>query len=1079
MGFVHLHNHSWFSFQDGTAAPEAIVKRTAELGMEAVALTDHNNVSGAVRFHRAALEAGVRPIQGAEVTLEGGFHLVLLAKNPAGYAALCRVITSAHLGNPGRIDRRSPQAPWSAVVENARDMFCLSGCRRGEVARLLLRGRYREAKEAALRLRDAFGAENTFLEIQSTGLPLTARLNHLTAELAEHIGVGVVATNNCHYITQDEFPVHDVLTCIRTLTTLEDIHPERPLNARNHMASEQEMAVLFQEYPEALRSTELIAEQCEPALDLERALFPHFEVPEGESAFSYLYKLVFAGARRRYGRVTAKVRARLMHELDIICRLGFQEYFLVVWDVVRFARSKGIRHAGRGSAADSAVAYCLGITEVDSIRRGLLFERFLSLERAQKPDIDIDFDARYRDEVTRYVYEKYGGDKVATVCTFNTYHIRSAVRDVGKAMGFREAEIDRLAKRFPHIYPGCPVWNGSIDEALQRVPELRDSAIPFERYRPLFEICARLDRVPRFIGTHLGGVVISREPLTNVTPLQMAAKGVVVTQFDKDDIEELGLVKLDLLSLRMLSAVEDAVAAVNQGARHEGRAGLDYSNIPLDDKETYALLRSGETVGAFQLESPAQRALQSRLGADNIEDVVASVALIRPGPIEGNMVEPFVRRRTGLERVAYLHPKLKPILEKTYGVVLYQEQVIEIATAVAGFTPGEADKLRRVMTHARRRQDMEAIGQEFVRKAVGRGVSLDVAKTIFSYIVGYAGYGFCEAHAAAFGDTAYRTAYLLRHHPAEFYAAILSNEPMGYYPPNTICLEARRRGVSVLPPDINKSGRRWLVEDGAIRVSLAQVRGMSEAALDAILSERQERGGFRSLLDFCRRMTRSQARGGADREQNSVSRDILENLILCGAFDSLHPNRRQLFWRLEEIQRQAAVSSSSLFAQEEASLHGVSGAFSETLEDFSDFEKFRLECEILGVNVTCHVMAYYRDALRQVGAVTSADLLSIPSGRRVRVGGVVIRPHRPPTRSGRVVVFLSLEDEAGLADITVFEDVYQRYGNLIYSRPALIVEGVVERRGSRPSVTAEKLWELPPSWRNAGARADADAVSRR
>ncbi|MGQ9524106.1 MAG: DNA polymerase III subunit alpha, partial [Armatimonadota bacterium] len=819
MGFAHLHNHSWFSFQDGTPAPEAIVKRAAELGMDAVALTDHDNVSGAVRLHRAALDARVKPIQGAEVTLEGGSHIVLLAKSPAGYAALCRIITSAHLNNPGQIDRKNPRAPWHAVVENARDMFCLSGCRRGEVARLLLKGRYREAKQVALRLRDAFGAENTFLEMQNTGLPLTTRLNRLLAELAEHIGIGIVATNNCHYLTRDDFPVHDVLTCIRTLTTLEDIHPERPLNARNHMASGQEMGELFREYPEALRNTELIAQQCEPALDLQRSLFPRFQVPEGESAFSYLYKLVFAGARKRYGRLTPRIRDRLMHELDIICRLGFQEYFLVVWDVVRFARSKGIRYAGRGSAADSAVAYCLGITDVDSIRRGLLFERFLSLERAQKPDIDIDFDARYRDEVTRYVYQKYGKDKVATVCTFNTYHIRSAVRDVGKAMGFPEAEIDRLAKRFPHVYPGCPAWNGSIDEALQKVPELRDSGIPFERYHLLFGICARLDRAPRFMGTHLGGVVISGEPLTNVTPLQMAAKGVVVTQFDKDSIEDLGLVKLDLLSLRMLSAVEDTVTAVNQNARCEGRTELDYSNIPLDDKETYALLRSGETVGAFQLESPAQRALQSRLGADNIEDVVASVALIRPGPIEGNMVEPFVRRRTGLERVAYLHPKLRPILEKTYGVVLYQEQVIEIATAVAGFTPGEADKLRRVMTHARRRQDMEAIGQEFIRKAIEHGVSADVAETIFSYIVGYAGYGFCEAHAAAFGDTAYRTAYLLRHYPAEFYAAILSNQPMGCYPPNTICLEARRRGVSILPPDINASDRRWLAENGAIRVS--------------------------------------------------------------------------------------------------------------------------------------------------------------------------------------------------------------------------------------------------------------------
>jgi error-prone DNA polymerase len=523
----------------------------------------------------------------------------------------------------------------------------------------------------------------------------------------------------------------------------------------------------------------------------------------------------------------------LRHELEIIHQLGFSDYFLIVWDVAEHARSEGIRFAGRGSAADSAVAYCLGLTEVDSIRRGLLFERFLSLERAQKPDID--FDARYRDDVTQYVYKKYGADRVATVCTFNTYHARSAVRDLGKAMGFPAEEIDRLAKVLPGFFR-----TGSLEEALEATPALRECGLPLDPFRLLVHLCQKVAGRPRFIGTPLGGVVISGPPLTQVTPLQTAAKGVAIGPFDKNDIEELGLIKLDLLSLRTLSAVQDSLETLDRQG-----APLDYSRIPTEDADTFERLQAGETVGVFQLESPAQRALQARLGADRFEDIVASVALIRPGPIEGNMVEPFIARRKGEAPVEYLHPALKPILEKTYGVVLYQEQVIAIATAIAGFTPGESDKLRRVMTHARSRSDMQEIGEEFVRKAVGRGTCPAVAEQVFSYIRGYAGYGFCEARAAAFGDTAYRTAYLMRHHPAAFLAAILSNQPMGYYPSDTLCLEARRRGIGILPPDLNRSGRNFQVEDGAIRVSLRQVRGMKRAALDALLLARRERSRTR------------------------------------------------------------------------------------------------------------------------------------------------------------------------------------------------------------------------------------------
>ncbi|MCL6580564.1 MAG: DNA polymerase III subunit alpha, partial [Firmicutes bacterium] len=670
--FAHLHFHSPFSFLDGAARLEEAIAVAAGAGHTALALTDHDNVSGAVRFTELALEAGLKPIVGAEVTLEGGRHLTLLARGPEGYATLCRLLTRAHLGS----ERRRPALAWSDLEgevgrdgEGAHGLFALSGCRRGEVPGHLLAGRREEALRAASRYVDLFGRDGFALEVQRDFLPGGARVEAGLTELARRLGLRLVATNNVHHLTRGDFWVHDLLTCVRTLTTLEEVHPERRLNAENHLKSPAEMTALFADLPEAVRGTLEVAEACEPALRPGRRLHPAFPLPPGErDAASFLRKVAFAGARERYGRLDGRVRERLEHELDIIFRLGFEDYFLLVWDLCRHARSRGIRFTGRGSAADSAVAFCLGITDVDAVARGLLFERFMSLERGEKPDIDIDFDARYRDEVAGYLVREYGQERVAAVATYNTFHARSAVRDLGRALGFLPEELDRLARRLPYAR------TSAIPEALARLPELRDSGIPFWKFERLFAAAEKVGGFPRHLGTHLGGVVVGREPLTEVTPLQMAAKGVVVCQFDKEDVEDLGLIKLDLLSLRTLSAVEDAARDLAAGE------SFDYDAIPPADPATMAMIRSGRTVGVFQLESPAQRALQSRLGASEFEDLVASVALIRPGPIKGNMVEPYVARRRGHEPVSYLHPALEPILRKTYGVVLFQEQVIEIAT---------------------------------------------------------------------------------------------------------------------------------------------------------------------------------------------------------------------------------------------------------------------------------------------------------------------------------------------------------------------------------------------------------------
>lgn len=1016
MSFVHLHVHSPFSFLDGAGRLEHLVQKAADWGMPALALTDHDNLAGAVFFHAHCLKAGIEPILGAEVTLEQGNHLILLAKNAGGYANLCQILTRAHLDHP----RGEPKTAKALLRQYHGDLIALSGCRKGEIPALLLKKQYQEALLKVKEYREIFGAD-FYLELEQTWLPGALALNRSLAQLAEVTGVPLVATNNVHYAEPGQFPVHDLLTCVRTLTCLQEVHPQRPLNQENYLKSPAEMKSLFASYPEAVTNTLVVAEKCQPVLELDARHYPEFKPPNGEPAESFLRRLVYEGAVRRYGSVKKRVRERLEHELAVINDLGYADYFLLVWDVARFARERGIRYAGRGSAADSLVSYCLYLTEVDSLKRGLLFERFMSRERGEKPDIDLDFDARYRDQVAGYVYQKYGDQHVAAVGTYNTFQARSAVRDLGKAMGFSPEECDRIAKLLPHAHADA------IPALLERLPELRkNDFLKEEKYQRLFRFCGEVAGLPRFMGTHLGGLVISRLPLTRITPLQRAAKGVVVTQLDKEAAELLGLVKLDLLSLRMMSALDDTIRALSRE-----KTGFREERIPEEDRETFQMINRGDTIGVFQLESPAQRALQKRLGASRQEDLVASLALIRPGPIKGDMVEPFIRRKQGLEEVTYLHPKLEPILKKTRGVVLFQEQVIEIAMAVAGFTPGEADRLRRVMSHSRSRQEMEELGRFFVAKAQEQGVTKSVAEQIFNYIRGYASYGFCEAHAAAFAATSYKSAYLACHYPAYYFASLLSHQPMGYYDADTLCVEARRRGIEILSPDINKSGRDFLVEQGNIRISLAQVKGMSKEVLERILKGQP----YSSITDFQKRV--------------KAPAHILENLILSGAFDTLHPNRRELLWQVPLLEK---GSEAGFFPE----------AAEKRIVDFSLPEKYRQEKEVLGIYVRCHPLTYLRQTLRQKGFYDSNSIKSLPDGAPVKAAGLLIRPHRPPTRSGKITVFFSLEDEYGLIDVTVFEEVYQRYGQEIFGRRGgmVAVTGTLQARGAGRNLIAEKIMRM-------------------
>jgi len=952
--------------------------------------------------------------------------------------------------------------------------------------------------------------------MQNHLLPGTSLLNSRLYELATDLGLRCVATNNVHYAHKDDFKVQDVLVCVRTITTLDDESPLRKKNSEYYLKTPAAMANLFRRYPKAVAATDWVARQCNLDLSLGAYRFPDYPVPDGETAYSFLCKLCFEALERLYKPITPQVTERLQHELKIIHDLGFAEYFLVVWDIVQHARSKGIRCSGRGSAADSMVAYCLGITIVDPIEHNLLFERFMNPERKGMPDIDIDFDANRRDEVIEYVYNRYGEDKVAMVCTVSTLKARSSLKDLGKAMNFAPDDINRVASIIPHT------GGKRIREAVSRLPELKNGNLPIHKLESLIDICEKVDDFPRHLSVHLGGLLIGKGPLTDLVPLERATKGVIVSQFDKDDIEKLGLVKMDILGLRNLSAIENTLALIK---KHHG-IELDIDNIPLDDEPTYELLRSGNTVGCFQVESPGMRGLLGRFQPRVFEDIIAQISLFRPGPMQADMINPFIARRHGEETLTYIHPCLEPVLKDTYGVIIYQEQVISVAHALAGFTYGQADSLRRAMTTDRSQAEMEKIRESFVTSAVHNGIDVKTAEEVFSRLRAFAAYGFCKAHAASFAKITYQTAYLKAHYPAEFLVGILNNEPMGFYPANVIIEDARRLGIRILPVDINRSEKTFTVEyyphprvgegqgersdarsdlvsgsgfsnpdpqiqgwrfgnhrstsdtpssssparegrgEGdfqllpAIRIALSQVKGISDAEIDSILSARlsshsphnTQPSAFSSFSDFCLR--------------TRCDRSTIENLINCGAFDSFGIQRRKLLWLLGEM----TTARRSNIEHKSHDNNLLDSTYPTDLDDQMKLlpdlpeptlhERVRTDYEILSLSSICHPMEFYREKLTKARVRRSGELAELPNNAIVKVAGVVVVCMRPPTRSGTIVVFITLEDEDGLVDCVVFPKVYEQYGTIIFNNHALIVEGKLQKFSKSISIVVRKVQPL-------------------
>lgn len=1032
--YVELHCHSYFSLLDGASSPEALVERAAALDYPALALTDHNGLYGAVRFWRAAQEWGVRPLFGTEIDLVDGGHLTLLAKDQRGYANLCRLISAGQLaGQKGR-----PRLTLETLAAHADGLLCLSGCRQGLVSAALLDKDGAGARQAAGQLQEIF-ADCFWIELQIHCLLADAPLVADLVALARWLGVKIVATNNVHYAERSGQRLHDALTCVRHLTTLSEalasglLHP----NSERFLKSSQEMAALFADLPQALQETRRIAERCRVNLDFSAQRLPAFPLPEGHTPIGYLCTLCEAGLRQKFDPITPQARAQLDRELAVIEGVGLAGYFLVVWDIVRFARERGIRCQGRGSAANSLVAYVLGITPVDPLRHNLLFERFLSPEARTMPDIDVDFAADRREEVIQYVYERYGEAHVGMVCNVVTYRARSALRDAARVLAFPPDVINRTAKALDvrSTRAAADVVSSTIPQSQAGSSE--DVSLPWQT---LTELLRGMEGVPRHLSIHVGGLLITATPLVEVVPLERATMpDRVVVQWDKDSVEDAGLIKIDLLSLRTLGMLEEALVHIQQ----EWGTTLDLDHLPLDDPAVYAMLREGDTIGCFQVESRAQIQMLPKMLPQRFEDLIIEVALLRPGPIQGNMVHPYLRRRQGLEPVTYVHPALEPALAETLGVMVFQEQVIRVAVAVGGFTPGDADRLRRAISRSRSRAEMTRLGVRFMAGARANGVDEATAAEVFGHLAAFSGYGFCKSHAAAFALVAYQTLYLKAHYPAAFYCAILNHQPMGFYSPDVLVGDARRHGVPVFPPHINLSQEACVLEVKeretgksvrGVRLGLRYVHALGEAWQSRIL---QRRGAhpFQNLQDLCRR--------------TRLPRPVVENLIRAGALDGLGRARRNLLWELGGL----------IYSEQGLDISVPMEAVA--LPDLERAERLGWEYELLGLSADDHVMQLYREALQAQGVLTSQALGELQAGHKVRVAGRVVVRQRPPSAKG--FVFITLEDEVGLVNLVVRPKVYERYRETIRNSGLLLVEGHLQREGEAFSVMVHSAVRLQPA----------------
>jgi error-prone DNA polymerase len=1047
-GYAELHMHSAYSFLDGASQPEELAARAAELGYEALALTDHDGVYGSLEFAHAAVAFGVRPITGAEITLDGGTHVTLLVESRRGYANLCRLLTTAHGGTrrAGCEDREPlpPSVPLEEVAEASDGLVCLSGCARRGLGLL--------NPNAAARLAGAFGRERFYVELQRPYERGDTRRLGLLRDLAEHLGVETVATGDVHAHHPRRTLLQDVLVAIRCRTSLEGCEPERRGNRESYLRSPEEMLERFSHDRAAAERSVALAERLE--FDLTEELgyrYPDFS-DRSEPAIFQLAEICRRALDERYGSQQSEARARLEDELALIDELGLAGFFLLHHEVLEIARecAREVRGTdsprsflppgrGRGSSVGSIVCYLTGLSHVDPVSNELSLGRFLNRELASVPDIDLDFPRDIREKLIVRVTERYGREHAALVASFATYRSRGAIRDVGKALGLPFAELERLART-------SDGWNAKrVGEEVARLPD-GDRKLRSKRWRAFAWLTGEISGLPRHVSQHPGGMIVSTRPLIELVPVQPAAMaGRQLCQWDKDSCSDAGFLKIDLLGLGMLSAVEDCVEQV---ARTHDEV-IDLSRIPFDDEAVYDDIKRADTIGTFQIESRAQMQSLLRTKPENLDDITVQVALVRPGPIQGKAVHPYIDARQKLREDPNYewpvdHELLREPLRSTFGVVVFQDQVLEVAIALAGFTVGEAEGLRRAMSRKRSHDALEAFRERFIEGAGEKGVTTEVADAVFDKLVGFSGFGFPKAHAAAFGLLAYQSTWLRHYYPAEFLCALLNEQPMGFYPPATLVRDAQRHGVEVLPVDVNLSGARCVVEWEAVRIGLNYISSVGKDDGEALVAERDANGPFRDIADLARR--------------SRLSQDGLEALVKGGACDGFWKPRRDLLWELGLVFRAESVPGSE-GEMKQLPLELEPTTETPTLRDLTPWERMLADYRHTSMSIETHPLALLRPHLPE-GTLSSDELHQARHGSQVSFAGMTVARQRPSTAKG--IVFMLLEDEFGQVNLIVPSEIYERHRATVRAEPLVLVLGRYERVGENRNVLVASLESLGP-----------------
>ena len=1060
MNFTHLHVHTEYSLLDGSNKIKEYVDRVKALGMDSAAITDHGVMYGVIDFYRAARAAGINPILGCEVYVAPGsrfdreagsgddryYHLVLLAENNQGYSNLMKIVSKGFVEG----FYYKPRVDLSLLEKYHEGIIALSACLAGEVARFLTRGMYEDAKKAALRYQDIFGKGNFFLELQDHGIPEQQNVNQQLLKMHRETGIELVATNDVHYTLAEDAQPHDVLLCLQTGKKLADEDRMRYEGGQYYVKSSEEMERLFPYAPEALENTHKIAQRCHVEIEFGVTKLPKFDVPEGYTSWEYLNELCFRGLEERYQPVTEELKERLNYELSTIRNMGYVDYFLIVWDFIKYARDHDIMVGpGRGSAAGSLVAYTLGITQLDPIRYDLLFERFLNPERVSMPDIDVDFCFERRQEVIDYVRRKYGDDCVVQIVTFGTLAARGVIRDVGRVMDLPYAQVDTIAKMIPQEL------NITIDKALQMNPELKKVYEDQKEIHDLIDTAKRLEGLPRHTSMHAAGVVISQKDVSEYVPLSRASDGSIVTQFTMTTLEELGLLKMDFLGLRTLTVIQNAVHLIEQDAGVK----LDMQHIDYNDKKVLDSLGTGRSDGVFQLESAGMKNFMKELKPQSLEDVIAGISLYRPGPMD--FIPQYIRGKNRPDTIKYDCPQLEPILKPTYGCIVYQEQVMQIVRNLAGYTLGRSDLVRRAMSKKKaavmekeRQNFVYGNEEEGVPGCIANGISEQTANKIYDDMIDFAKYAFNKSHAAAYAVVSYQTAFLKYYYPVEFMAALMTSViemPTKVAEYIQVC---RQMNIKILPPDVNRGAYGFSVDNGAIRYGLSAIKSVGRPVINALVEEREVKGEYRSLKNFIERLT------------GTVNKRAIENFIKAGALDCLEGNRRQKMLVYSQIVDSIAQEKKNSFAGQMSLFDLVSDEEKKEYEirmpDVEEYDKemiLAFEKDVLGIYLSGHPLERYRNIMEKMISAKTTDfqpdeesgIPKVYDGQKVIIGGMITEKTIKYTRNNKVMAFLTVEDLLGTVEIVVFPRDYEKWQSMLNEDARVFVQGRVNAEDDKPS----------------------------